>query len=132
MMYDLAKTAPPPGSLLESLFLIVSKRRQETEFLKTKLLVAATREANLEDENVVPKAYKEYVHALFPYLEEDVKKELDDAHSMLKKWTDLKALTVKPIWRATDHKGIMSKLRKGAERTKHAEDLRRQYRHTRL
>ena len=117
---------------MESLFLIVSKRRQETEFLKTKLLVAATREANLEDENVVPKAYKEYVHALFPYLEEDVKKELDDAHSMLKKWTDLKALTVKPIWRATDHKGIMSKLRKGAERTKHAEDLRRQYRHTRL
>jgi len=131
MLYDLADAPPPPGSLLESIFLIVTKRRQEIEFLQTRLMIEAIREPNLEKSGVQD-AFKEYLEATFPYLEGETKKQAEDARTMLKKWTDVGALKIKPLWRGKEHRGLLSKLRKGAEKVRKSEELRRQYRHRRI
>lgn len=131
MLYDLADSPPLPGSLLESLFLIVTKRRQELEFLQTRLLIEAIREPNLEKSGVKD-SFQNYLEAAFPYLERERRKEGDEAREMLKKWTDQGALRVRPLWRGKENRGVLSKLRKGAERVRQSEELRRKYRHRRL
>lgn len=131
MMYDLAAEPPPSGSLLESLFLIVAKRRQEAQFLSTKLILEGVREAHVEQSGVAD-TFKAYLDAMFPYLEAETVSADEDAKKMLDKWTSKVALRVKPIWRAQDNKGLVSKLRRGAERVKQGEALRRKYRHRRI
>lgn len=41
MLYDLAAAPPEPGSLLESVFLLISLRRREAELFQTEALIAA-------------------------------------------------------------------------------------------
>ena len=48
MLYDLYGRPPPAGSLLESVFMVLAKRRQEQELLRTRVLVEAVLAPHVE------------------------------------------------------------------------------------
>jgi len=131
MHYDLAKEPPRPETLLESVFILITKKRQEAEYFRTKSLVAsnlATTEAGVK---LLNEALDEYRSRLFPFLSGEKNKLDKTTKQALKQWTR-KVLKIRPLWRAQDNKGLVSRLRKGAERTRKAEGLRRKHRHQRI
>jgi ACT domain-containing protein len=101
MLYDLATEPPEPGTLLESVFLLVSLRRREAELLQTEAIVTAVASAPSGQIDLIRSALKEYKNSVFPFLEAERKK-------------------------------LYSQLRRGMEKTKQAEELRRQKRHTKI
>ena len=130
MVYDMTDEPPPAGSLLESLFLLITKRRQEADYLKTRVLISAMREERLE-KNVLQEDFEDYLEASFPYHKSTKEKKDIQEKGALKEWIGKGALKVKPIWRAKDNKALVSRLRRGVERTKKSEELRRKYKHRR-
>lgn len=132
MLYDTAGGPPRPGSLLESVFILMSKRRQEAEYFKTKALIIASLASSSEKAGkMLDDALDSFRHCLFPFLAEEKKKQDVDSKKLLKSWTS-KVLKVRPLWRAKDHQGVVSRLRKGAERVKQAEKIRRDKPHRRI
>lgn len=134
MLYDLASGPPAPGSLLESIFLLVSIRRREAELFQTQAIVTAILGAAAEKYEIVESSLKEYRDAMFPFLESERTKRSDMAKEALKQWTSHKAFKVRPLW--TAHSGgakkLHSQLRKSAERTQQAEEMRKRTKHTRI
>lgn len=132
MLYELHGRPPEPGSLLESVFVMIAKRRQEAEFYKTKALIAASLADKVEDGGrILNEAVDLYRDSLFPYLASETTKRDRLTKKLLKQWTS-KMLKIRPLWRMQDNKGIVSRLRKGAERVRESEELRRKKRHLRL
>jgi hypothetical protein len=132
MLYDQVPGPPQPGSLLESLFILLAKRRQETEYYKTKLLVASQLAVHSENgSTVLEKAMDDYRDSLFPFLAKQKSKEAADAKKVLN-WWGQRMLKIRPLWRATERKGLVSKLRRGQEKVRQAEQLRRHRAHRRI
>lgn len=126
MYYDVGGR-PEPGSLLESVLMIVANRRQEAEFLKSLALVkASTKDESLGD------TLKLYSDTVFPYLEGQKKRKEMDAKEALKQWTAHRALKVQPLYRPSGNRAVVSKLRRGAERLKRSEEERRSKKHWRI
>jgi hypothetical protein len=133
MLYDLAGGPPAPGSLLESVFLLTAKRRQEAEYYKTSALIAGNLAAAGGDASVLKDALMSYRDSVFPFLSAAKVKEAEETKETLKKWTqDITAMKIKPLWRAHDHKALVSKLRKGKEKVVQLEEERRKRRHRRI
>lgn len=134
MLYDLASSPPEPGSLLESVFLLVSLRRREAELFQTESIITAILGAQSEKYEPIEDALKAYKNTMFPFIEAENLKRSELAKKALEQWTSHKALRVRPLWSAQDTKTrrFHSQLRKSAERTKQAEDLRRKKKHTRI
>lgn len=132
MLYDLATASPEPGSLLESVFLIISKRRQEQEFLRTRTLVSATLAPHVEN-NKLSEVFEDYFNAMFPWLKKEREDKEQLAKEALKHWAGKKAFAVRPLWTAKQAgRGIKSRLRKGAEKVRKIEEERRKGRLRRL
>lgn len=132
MLYDQALGPPPSGSLLESVFVLLAKRRQESDYYKTKVLVAAQVAVHSEEGGkMLTKAWEDYREAVFPFLSGQKEKEDVDAKKILNWWGN-RMLKIKPLWRATENKSIVSKLRRGQARVKKAEQLRRTRQHRRI
>lgn len=132
MLYDTAGGPPEPGSLLESVFLLMAKKRREAEFFRTKLLVEAMLAPHAEDSGGLNKALDAYRAAMFPFLESEQEREAAETKKLLDHWVSRKAFRVKPLWRASDSRGIVSRLRRGAERVKMIEESRKRTRHRRI
>ena len=132
MLYDLAQELPPPGSLLESIFLLIALRKREAEVLQTEAIVVAVAGAPSGQIDLIQKSMRDYKNALLPFLEAEKTKQDVDMKTLLKEWVDKKAFTVRPLWRAADSKRLHSQLRRGAEKTKKVESLRRQKSHRRI
>jgi hypothetical protein len=134
MLYDLANGPPEPGSLLESVFLLISLRRRETELFQTEALITAILSAGTDKFEPIEQALQAYKNAMFPFLEAEKVKRSELAKRALEQWTSHKAFRVRPLWTAYDGrtKKLHSQLKKSAERTQQAEELRRKKRHTRL
>jgi len=134
MLYDLASGPPEPGSLLESVFLLISLRRRESELFQTEAMITAILSAGSDKFEPIEEALRAYKDSMFPFLEAEKMKRGDMAKAALKQWTDHVAFKVKPLWTAYDGrtKKMHSQLRRSAERTQQAEELRRQKRHTRI
>lgn len=133
MLYDLAQAPPEQGSLLESVLLIISKRRQEQEFLKTRVLVEATLAPHLEGESKVSETFKDYMDTMFPYLgeERDTKETL--AKQALDHWVGKGPLRVRPLWQSAEKpRRIRSALQRGAEKVREIEKMRREGRLKRM
>lgn len=78
MWYDKYPGAPPRGSPLETLFVLVQLQRREAELLSTKALVLGSMaDSNEETKNVVT-SFRAYCDSMFPFLEEAGK--LDEAN----------------------------------------------------
>ena len=132
MLYDLASGPPKPGTLLESVFVLMAKRRQEVEYLKTKVLMIGSLADKLENGGkLLDEAMDSYRSTLFPFLSDDKRKQDVEHKEVLKKWTKY-AFKIRPLWRAQDNKSVVSKLRRGAEKTRQLEKLRRKKHHRRI
>lgn len=113
MLYDLAREPPEPGTLLESVFLLIAKMRQESRFLETRLLVEAALRPHVEDSNSFQKAYQDYTDSLFPFAAKDRRKESQSVKEALGQWTSHKALRVRPIGGGSG-KSLHSRLKRAA------------------
>jgi hypothetical protein len=133
MLYELAGEPPPPESLLESVFLLTAKRRQEADYYKTHSMIAGFLATQGGDVKVLEEALQEYRNSVFPFMQAAKVKELEDTKKTLKKWTqDITAMKIRPLWRAHDHKALVSKLRRGKEKVIQLEEERRKRRHRRI
>jgi len=134
MLYDLVQAPPEPGSLQESVLLIIAKRRQEAQFLQTRVLMRATLAPHVENGvDGLKEDLKALKEAMFPWLEADISREKEYAKKVLDTWTGIGAIKIKPMWRPHDDKtGIVSRLKKGAEVVKREEEMRRSQKYTRL
>jgi len=134
MLYDLASAPPEPGSLLESIFLLIATRRREAELFQTEVLISAVAGTVSKDFEGVEKALESYKAAMFPFLEAERGKRAAMAKQALKQWTDHVAFKVTPLWQANSnqHRRLHSQLKRSAERTQKAEEMRNLRRHTRI
>lgn len=134
MLYDLASGPPEPGSLLESVFLLISLRRREAELFQTEAIITAVLAAGSDKFEPVEQALKAYKDAMFPFLEAEKTKRADLAKKALEQWTSHRAFRIRPLWQVggRPQKRMASQLKKSAERTQKAEELRKKKRHTRL
>jgi len=132
MLYDQSASLPPAGSLLESVFILLAKMKKETEYYHTKLMVAATLAPHSEEgAKMLSEAWENYRDSIFPFLEVQRTKKDVEAKKVLE-WWGKRMLKIKPLWRANERKGVVSKLRKGMERVRLSEEKRRRYRHRRI
>lgn len=132
MLYDLASTPPEPGSLLESVFLLISLRRREAELYQTESIVAAIVGAGVENSGeVVQSALDTYKDTLFPFLAGEKLRKDEDSRKVLEYWSK-QVFRVKPLWEAGTSKKVHSRLRRGAEKVAQIEAQRRQKRHRRI
>ena len=121
-----------PGTLLESVFLLISLRRREAEYLQTEAIVSAIGCIGRDDFKIAVDAIKAYKASLFPFLEAERKKTDAEVQRTLKYWTEKMAFKVRPLWQAGRDKKLHSQLRKGLARTQRAGELRQQKRHTKI
>jgi hypothetical protein len=132
MLYDQSVALPQSGSPLESVFILLAKKRQEAEYYKTKLMVASNLAPHSEEgAKMLSGAWDDYRDAVFPFLAGQKSKKDDEARKVLN-WWGKRMLKIRPLWRANERKGIVSKLRKGMERVKKSEQLRRWHPHRRI
>lgn len=132
MLYDLSPAPPEPGSLLESLFLLISLRRQEKELFQTEATVAAIAGTAANNYQIIEEALQAYKNTIFPFLEAEKAKEDELHRQALEHWTNKVAFSVQPLWQANVSKKVHSQLRRAAEKTRQAEELRRKKKHRRI
>lgn len=125
MLYELAPEPPEPGSLLESVFMLMAKKRQEIRFLETRFLAESAILSEQENADAFREAYRDYSDAIFPYLARDREEEARKAKKVMHDWAAQKALRVRPIWRPHEVRGVVSRMRRAAEKIKSQESRRR-------
>jgi hypothetical protein len=127
MLYDLAQTPPESGSLLESVFLVLSKRRQEQQFLALRVLVEAALAPHLEGKSKISETFGDFVDAMFPYLKKETTKGESLEREALKQWTGHRAFRVKPLWQSKDQpRRFRSSLQRGKEKIAERERMQRE------
>jgi len=131
MLYDLLDGPPEPGSLLESVLMVLSKRRMEATYFANRMMVHAVLAPHTGGEGLKD-ATEEYTNSMFPFLAEHRSERERLAKKALEHWTSKKALTVKPLLRPMDRKKFVSRLKRGRENTERAEELRRRMKHRRI
>jgi hypothetical protein len=132
MLYELTSEPPPIGSLLGSVFTYLAQKKQEAEYFKTKSLIMASVSDKVEGGGkLLQEAMESYRNLLFPFLKKEREKASDGEKKLLKSWTS-KVLKVHPLWRPSDNKGTVSRLRRGAEQVRRAEEKRRSSNHWRM
>jgi len=132
MLYDQAAGPPASGSLLESVFVLLAKTQKETEYYKTKLLVAATLAPHVkEGDKTLGTAWDDYRSSIFPFLAKQKGKKDIEAKKLLN-WWGQRMMKIRPLWRPKDSKGLVSKLKRGQERVRNAEESRKSRPHRRI
>lgn len=124
MLYDLADGPPEPGSLLESVLMVLCQRRMRAQYLQTSALVSAILAPHSGGEGLED-TLRAYADAMFPYVSAQRAEKERYEKEALKHWTEKKVFSVKPLWRAHDDRRVVSRLRRGAERLKRMEEERR-------
>ena len=133
MLYEKTVQIPEPGSLLESILLLVILRRREAELCQTEALVTAAAAAHTGQYDLISKTFKSYKNALLPFLETEKKKTEDEIKKALNQWIEGGPLKVRPLWMAPrESRKFHSTLRKTAERVKEMEAERKRSRYTRI
>lgn len=130
MLYDLADGPPPPGSPLESLFLVISKRRQEAEFLKTRVLIEAARSS--QEGSNLSEAFQDYADVLFPYLRAEKKTKEQTTKEALEKWSSVGAIKIRPVQRGLENRGTISRIKRDAERLQKLQEERKKQKRKRI
>ena len=67
ILYDKAKKPPQAGSLMEIVFILLWRMRQEIEFQRTRSIVQAVILAGAENSEDISKAFQVFTDASFPY-----------------------------------------------------------------
>ena len=96
MLYDLADGPPEPGTLLESLFILVTKRRLEAQYLGTRLIMEASLAPHMK-ENKLSDTNSMYLGAMFPHVFKKQKSKDEQAKEAMKHWVGRGPLVVTPL-----------------------------------
>jgi len=132
MLYDLVPEPPEPGSLLESVFLLISLRRREAELYQTESIVAAIAAAAVEGgADIIENALNTYKDTLFPFLAGEKVRKDDESRKILEHWAK-QVFRVKPLWHSGESKKLHSRLRRTAEKVTELEAERRKIKHRRI
>lgn len=98
MLYDLG-VRPAPKSRLESVFMIISNRRQLQEFYKTRVLVEAALAPHLKDSGkALQDATRKYAASLMPYLAKMTTSVEKKHRRELESWVKHGPLVIRPLW----------------------------------
>ena len=122
MLYDLSSEPPLPGSLLESVFILMAKKRQEVQYYQTNAILTAIVAAAAKDSQGLKEAVEAYRDAIFPFLKTSRQSQDKEAKETLKRWTDMGALKVRPLWLARNKKSTA--LQRGTKRLQEAASAR--------
>lgn len=131
MLYDLADGPPPPGTLLELVLTIIAKRRQEIEFLKTRVLTEAILAPSAENYDGLKNAYKLYRETALPFVGHQDQQTKEQTKKLLDKWTS-KVLKVRPLWLSDENRKLKSQLRKQLDKVRRIADERSRMKLTRM
>lgn len=85
---------PPPGSPLESLFLLVWRMRQDIEFYHHQAIVQAV--SSPEDGKAITDAWGRYTNAMFPYQQAELARADKAAMDALRRAVAGGPLSVRP------------------------------------
>ena len=95
MMYDLARSAPPPGSPLESLFILVWWMRQDLHYYGVRVAVQAM--IDPDKGKAAEDAWKEFTDYFYPFLKGQRKRHDKMAIGALMKEVKRGFLSVRPL-----------------------------------
>lgn len=96
MLYNLAEGPPEPGTLLESVFLLVTKRRMEAQYLGVRAVMEAVLRPHTE-QNTLDDAHKMYISSMFPHIERDKERRDKASKEAMKNWVGRGPLTVRAL-----------------------------------
>ena len=113
MMYDKA-SLPPPGSPLESIFILVHLERRSAEMLAHRALIQAVLPAEKEAQDPAIKAFEQYCDQVFPFLERAANKDKEDERAALERFAAHPAkIKMQQIYKAqADHAKKIQSLKK--------------------
>jgi len=133
MLYDLAAVPPEPGSLLESVFMLVSLRRREAELYSLETLMNAVVLAGSEsdDYSLLDQSFRAFKDALFPFIEAERLRQDKETREVLEYWSK-QVFRVKPLWIAGANKRRKAYQQRGVEAAERAELMRQQKHHRRI
>jgi len=115
MLYDLAYEPPEPNTLLESIFKIIARMRQEEKFLATRLLFEASMAQFTKGEGI-QEVYNQYAAVMFPFSRIAREEQDKKAKRALKDWTEHGAMKVKALEGSTrSERAVKSRLKKAAD-----------------
>lgn len=90
VLYDKHPGLPSPNSPLESLFMLISLRRMESELLSTRAIVHASITSESQTEPII-KAFQEYADKTLPFLANAQNLEQQAEKDALLRFTKIKA-----------------------------------------
>lgn len=115
LLYELTAAPPEPGTIMESLLLLVWRARQEIRFQETRSVVQAVLAASVgeggekEASEQLEKSWEQYLDEMYPYQRGTRKRADDSAMEVLLSEASKGPLVVTPLVPLTKGK---SKLRK--------------------
>jgi hypothetical protein len=95
-MYDMMMEPPPPGSPLESVFILVWQMREDAEYYRIRAIVQAAMDIK-DDGKAAQDAFKEFADHFFPYLAGEQKRGDKAALQYLMKEIKKGGLAVRPL-----------------------------------
>jgi len=96
MLYDMQTEPPPPGSPLESIFILVWQMRQDAEYHAVRAVVQSSVDAG-DDGNALQDAWKGFTEHFYPHLKEEQSRYKQAAMARLKKESERGPLAVRPL-----------------------------------
>lgn len=103
MLYDKLPSAPPSGSPLESLFMLVYLERANSALLAHRALIQAVLPLSKNEQDPAIKAYEAYCDHLFPFIERASNKNVEDEETKkrLEEFTKHPSkIDLRPIYKA--------------------------------
>lgn len=95
MIYDMQRSPPRLGSLLEAMCLMVQMRREVARFLETMTITQAVRDDDQGE--ATQKAFERYRDSLMPFIKKQVVKEDERVKQMLHQEATRGPLRITPI-----------------------------------
>lgn len=99
MLYDKVNVLPPPGSVLDTVFLLVRLERSKASLLEQRAVIQGLIANNPNNtNNATIKAFEAYAEAMLPFLERAKSNDLDDAKKQLAEFVKAPAkIDLKPV-----------------------------------
>lgn len=96
MMYDMLDEPPAPGSPLESLMILVWRKRADIDYFLARAICQSNIDAG-DEGKAANNAWKEYTDMFFPYMQAEEKRSDAAALNYLMKEVKKGALGVRPL-----------------------------------
>lgn len=130
MLYDQYGRVPKRGSLTESLFSLIAKRRLDQEYYRTKVVVEAVLAPHVKESKVAD-AFDDFSSSVFPFLRKNKISRDQAAKQELGRWVG-RGIKIKEFVHPKVAEKYKSRLKLGAEAVRKAEEQRKAIAHRRI